>query len=151
MIKVYIDADGCPVTDICIRLCKTSGCECFIICDDAHNIRRESAVSITVSKGADSADFALVNMIGTKKSIVVTADYGLAAMCLAKNAKVINPDGLLYTSENIDGLLFYRHEAKKAKRAGKRLSHIPKRTKSQDEQFEKSLLKLIDEMSDEFL
>lgn len=147
MVKVYIDADGCPVTDICIKVCKSRGAECIIICDNTHNIQRDGAATITVSKGADSADFALVNMIDKSGSIVVTADYGLAAMCLAKNAVVINPDGLLYTNENIGGLLFYRHEAKKAKRAGKRLSHIPKRTKAQDEQFEVALEKLLDERS----
>ena len=146
--KLYIDADGCPVVDICIRLCKAKGAECIIICDNAHNIVRDGATTVTVSKGADSADFALVNMIDTKNSIVVTADYGLAAMCLAKNSTVINPDGLLYTNENIEGLLFYRHEAKKAKRAGKRLSHIPKRTKAQNEQFEAVLSKLLKGESD---
>lgn len=143
--KVYIDADACPVVDICVRLCKEKDADCIIICDNAHNIHRDGATTITVSKGADSADFALVNMIDCKKSIVITADYGLAAMCLARSAIVINPDGLLYTDENIEGLLFFRHEAKKAKRAGKRLSHIPKRTKEQDINFEKTLLKLLDE------
>lgn len=146
--KLYIDADGCPVVDICVRLCKENGAECIIICDNTHNINREGALTVTVSKGADSADFALVNMIDKKGSIVVTADYGLAAMCLARSCIVINPDGLLYTNENIDGLLFYRHEAKKAKRAGKRLSHIPKREKAQDEQFERELTKLLKEESD---
>ena len=146
--KVYIDADGCPVTDICVKLCKEAGAECIIICDHNHNIHRDGATTVTVSKGADSADFALVNMIEKENCIAVTADYGLAAMCLAKNAAVINPDGLLYTNENISGLLFYRHEAKKAKKAGKRLSHIPKRTKAQDEQFEKTLKKLLSERGD---
>ena len=145
MTKLYIDGDACPVTDICIKVCKSYDAECIIICDFNHNINKAGATTITVSKGSDSADFALVNMIDTKSSIVVTADYGLAAMCLAKGAKVINPDGLLYTNDNIDSLLFYRHEAKKAMRAGKRPAHIPKRTSAQNEQFEKALTNLFKE------
>ena len=145
MTKLYIDGDACPVTDICIKVCKSYGAECIIICDFNHNINRTGATTITVSKGSDSADFALVNSIDSKNSIVVTADYGLAAMCLARAATVINPDGLLYTNDNIDSLLFYRHEAKKAMRAGKRPAHIPKRTAAQNRQFENALIKLFEE------
>ncbi len=145
MTKLYIDGDACPVTDICINICKKYGAECIIICDFNHNINCADAITIVVSKGSDSADFALVNSLDTKNCIVVTADYGLAAMCLAKAATVINPDGLLYTNDNIDSLLFYRHEAKKAMRAGKRPAHIPKRTQAQNQQFEKSLVKLFKE------
>jgi len=75
---VFIDADGCPVVDITIRLSKQVGVECVIICDTSHVFEKEGAKTITVSKGNDSADFVLVNMI-QKDDIVITQDYGLAA------------------------------------------------------------------------
>ena len=143
MRTVYIDADGCPVVSLCVEICKKADAECVIVCDDAHHILRDGAKTVTVSRGADSADFKIVNMIKGENAIVVTGDYGLAAMALSKNAKVINPDGLLYTEENIDALLFSRHEAKKRLRAGKWLRPIPKRTALQDESFKKALLTLI--------
>lgn len=144
MRTVYIDADGCPVVSLCVDVCKEKGAECVIVCDDAHHIFRDGAKTVTVSRGADSADFKIVNMVKGENAIVVTGDYGLAAMALAKSATVINPDGLLYTKDNIDGLLFYRHEAKKARRAGKRAAPIPKRTAFQNESFKKALADLLE-------
>jgi hypothetical protein len=75
---------------------------------------------------------------------VVTQDYGLAAMVLAKKGRCINQNGLIYTSENIDNLLFRRHIGKKIRRAGGRTTHIKKRTAENDESFRKSLVRLLD-------
>ena len=63
--KIFIDADGCPVVDIAVRIAKKYGVESTIICDTAHSIQRESAKMITVDKGVDSADFRLVNLVST--------------------------------------------------------------------------------------
>lgn len=98
--KLLIDADGCPVTDIAVRTAVKFGIECVIICDTAHSIVREGACTITVDKGADSTDLRLVNLVSAG-DIAVTQDYGLAAMCLSKNAVVLNQDGRRYTQENI--------------------------------------------------
>lgn len=57
-------------------------------------------------------DFALVNRV-QPGDIVITQDYGLASMCLARQARVLNQDGLEFTAQNIDGLLARRHENKK--------------------------------------
>lgn len=84
--RVLIDADGCPVVDSIIRLCGQYGAECVILCDTSHLFERKGARSITVSKGADSVDFALVNL-DQPSDIVVTHDYCLAAMCLARKAR----------------------------------------------------------------
>jgi hypothetical protein len=59
--------------------------ECVIICDTAHVFEKTGAKTIIVSQGSDSVDFKLVNMI-QKGDIVVTQDYGLAAMCMARGA-----------------------------------------------------------------
>lgn len=79
-------------------------------------------------------DFALVNRV-QPGDIVVTQDYGLASMCLARRARVLNQNGLEYTAQNIDALLARRHENKKLLRAGKHPKEPAKRTREQDEAF----------------
>ena len=98
---------------------------------------------ITVDKGRDSVDIALMNKT-FKNDIVVTQDYGVAAMALGRGAHAINEKGLIYTNENIDMLLFQRHMGQKARRAGKRASITKKRTVEDDIKFKNNFLKLID-------
>lgn len=140
--RILIDADGCPVVDIAVRLAKENNIKCLILCDTAHVFEKDGAETITVLKGADSVDFVLVNMV-KKGDIVITQDYGLAAMCLARGALPINQDGMVYDSENIDALLMQRHMAKKIRMSGGRLKGNPKRTGEQDEMFEQILKKLL--------
>ena len=118
--------------------------ECIIICDTAHQIEREGATTITVEKGADSADFRLVNML-SDADIAVTQDYALAAMGLSRGARIINQNGLEYTDKNIDSLLMQRFVAKKVRNAGGRLKGPSKRTKEQTEAFVKTLRKILEE------
>ncbi len=142
--RILIDADGCPVVQNTINIGRKYNLEVIIICDTSHIFENEYAKTITVSKGADSVDFALVNMI-KKSDIVITQDYGLAAMCLAKEAFVINQNGLFYTKDNIDALLLFRHTAKKIRNSGGRLKGNAKRNKAvQDTAFEKSLTECIE-------
>lgn len=143
--KVLIDADGCPVVDITLRVTKQYKLECVILCDTSHIFEKQGATIITVSKGADSVDFALVNMVH-KGDIVITQDYGLAAMCLAKGAVTINQNGKIYDNDNIDFLLNERHIAKKARMSKNnkvKFKSIPKRTKQQDLDFERKLVELL--------
>jgi hypothetical protein len=132
--RLFIDADGCPVVNQALRIATKRHVSSFLVCDTAHQLKRHGAETIVVSKGADSADFALVGRL-QKGDLVVTQDYGLAAMCLAKGAKVINQYGLRYTDENIDGLLAQRAEAAKIRRSGGRLSGPSKRTQDQNDAF----------------
>ncbi|MCQ2418768.1 MAG: YaiI/YqxD family protein [Clostridia bacterium] len=140
---IYLDADGCPVVDLTLKIAAQYGVSCVIVCDTSHVFSRENTQTIVVDKGADSVDFALVNRI-RKGDLAVTQDYGLAAMCLAKGASAINQNGLHYTEENIGGLLETRHAAKKARMAGKHLKGPSKRTKQQDEAFERTLRVLLE-------
>ena len=139
---VFIDADGCPVVDITVSLCGKYNIDCVIICDTSHIFNVPGARTVTVEKGADSADFKLANMIG-KNDIAVTQDYGLAAMCLAKGAVPISQNGLVYTDANMDELLFSRYVSKKIRMAGGRLKGPSKRTKAQDAHYIEQLEKLI--------
>ena len=140
--KLLIDADGCPVVDIAVRLCRHHSCGCILLCDTAHTMNREGAETLVFDKGADSVDFALVNRVESG-DIVVTQDYGLASMCLAKGARVLHQDGWEYTAYNIQALLFQRHESGKYRRAGGRVKGPRKRTSQQDKDFEAALQKLL--------
>ena len=89
-----------------------------------------------------SVDFALVNRV-KPGDVVVTQDYGLASMCLAKCARVLNQNGLEYTADNIDALMLRRYENKKLLRAGKHPKGCAKRTKEQDEAFVTTLTDIL--------
>ena len=138
MPTVWIDADGCPVVGLTARLCKRRGVSVLILCDTAHRIEQEGAQTLVFDQGADSVDFALVNRVHPG-DIVVTQDYGLASMCLARRARVLNQNGLEYTAGNIDALLERRWQNKKLLRAGKHPKGPARRTKEQDAAFAKAL------------
>ena len=112
MMRIMIDADGCPVVDIAVRLCKASGTECLLLCDTAHDIKRDGATTLVFDKGADSVDYALANRV-IPGDLVITQDYGLASLCLARGARVLHQDGWEYTRDNIDALLTFRHEVRR--------------------------------------
>lgn len=144
--KILIDADGCPVVDLTVRLAAKHGAECVILCDTAHEFNREGAQTVIVEKGADSVDFKLVNLV-REGDIVVTQDYGLAAMCLARKAVPLSQNGMVYTDKNIDQLLFTRYVSKKIRNSGGRLKGPSKRKPEQDKAFEEALERLIEDIS----
>ena len=139
---IYIDADACPVVDVTLNIARRYGIPCTLICDTAHQILRDGAQTVTVSKGADSADFRLVNLI-QKGDIAVTQDYGLAAMCLARGAHALHQNGIRYTNDNIGALLHTRYISKKIRAAGGRTRGPRARTAAQDKAFAKALEELL--------
>jgi len=141
---LWIDADGCPVVDEAIRVAGRYGVEVTLVCDDAHWFARDGARTVTVARGADSADLMLVNLLSPGDA-VVTQDYGLAALCLARGARVLDQNGRIYDEQNMDSLLGMRHVARKVRRGGGRLKGPPKRTREQDEWFEQALSRLLDQ------
>ncbi|AYC28622.1 YaiI/YqxD family protein [Paenisporosarcina cavernae] len=140
--KVLVDADGCPVVGETIEIAKQHNLSIILICDTAHEMHRDGAETITVSKGADAVDFVLVNKV-KPFDIVVTQDYGLAAMVLAKKAFAIDQNGREYTVDNIDALLHARHTAKKIRMSGGRLKGPKKRSKDANRAFQDELRKLL--------
>lgn len=140
--KVLIDADACPVVDIAIKLCKKHGISCLLLCDTAHTMHRDGAETLVFDKGSDSVDFALVNR-AAPGDIVITQDYGLASMCLGRNVRILHQDGWEYTLDNISGLMEQRHASKKYRMAGGRTKGPSKRTKAQDNAFEKALQQML--------
>ena len=142
--RILIDADGCPVVNQAIEAGRRRGMTVLLFCDTAHEFSRPGAETIVVSKGADSADFSLVSRV-EPGDVVVTQDYGLAAMCLAKGARPISQDGLRYTEDNIDALLASRYETKRILAAGYRVKGPKKRRGSQNAAFMDSLSQLLDQ------
>ena len=133
--QILVDADACPVKQIIVRLAKQRNINVTMLIDTSHELNDGYSNVITVDKQADSVDYALMGML-TREDIVVTQDYGLAAMVLGKGAKAINQNGLVYTDENIDKLLLDRYIGQKIRRGGGRTKGPAKRTKADDDRFE---------------
>lgn len=141
--RILVDADACPVKQIILRIAKEYNIPITMFIDTSHMIDDGYSEVVTVEKSRDSVDFALVNRV-SKGDIVETQDYGVAAMVLTKGGSALNQNGLIYTADNIDKLLFERHIGKKVRRSGGRTLGPPKRTKDDDIRFERSLRKLVE-------
>jgi hypothetical protein len=143
-LHIYIDADACPVTGIAENIAKSHGVPVTLLCDTNHVLASDYSEVVVIGAGADAVDFALINRCKAG-DIVVTQDYGVAAMALSKGARAIHQSGMVYTEENIDGLLAQRHMAKEARRASSKnhLKGPKKRTKQDDLEFKKAFESLI--------
>ncbi|MBQ9210023.1 MAG: YaiI/YqxD family protein [Oscillospiraceae bacterium] len=142
---VYVDADACPVTRIVERVAKEYKIPVVLLCDTNHVMNSGYSTVKTIGAGADAVDIALINLCN-KGDIVVTQDYGVAAMALGKGAKAIHQSGKVFSDDNIDGLLMDRHLAKVARRKSKNhLKGPKKRTDEDDRRFEECFRQLIEE------
>ena len=142
--RIYVDADACPVISIVEQVAEKNNIAVTLLCDTNHVLDSDYSEVKVIGAGADAVDFALVNLC-RKKDIVVTQDYGVAAMALGKGAYAIHQSGKWYTDENIDQMLMERHLGKKARRAsGKNhLKGPKKRTEEDDVRFQRSFERLI--------
>lgn len=141
---IYVDADACPVVSIIERIARAKEIPVMLLCDTNHILQSDYSDIKMIGAGPDAVDLALVNMC-TKHDIVVTQDYGVAAMALGKGAYAIHQSGKWYTDENIDQMLMERHLNKKARRASGK-NHIKssrKRTQEDNTSFAQSFEKLI--------
>lgn len=142
--KIFVDADACPVVDIVEDIASEYKLEVTLLCDTNHVLISDYSEVIVVGAGADAVDYKLIS-ICHRGDIVVTQDYGVAAMALGKGAFAIHQSGKWYTNENIDQMLMERHLNKKARRASSR-NHIKgpkKRTDEDDQIFAESFEKLL--------
>ena len=142
--RIFVDADACPVVRQTEEVAKKYGVPVTLLCDTNHILKSDYSVVKVIGAGADAVDIALVNLCHAG-DIVVTQDYGVAAMALGKKAHAIHQNGWLYTNENIDRLLMERHIAKKARRSsGKHHLKGPrKRLEDTDIKFKEALEKLL--------
>ena len=142
--KILVDADACPVKEIIVRLAKERRIPVTMLIDTSHELDDGYSRIITVDKQADSVDYALMGLL-TREDIVVTQDYGLAAMVIGKGARAVNQNGLVFTDENMDSLLMDRYVGWKVRRGGGRTKGPAKRTKDDDARFEAALERLLND------
>lgn len=140
--QILVDADACPVKEIIVRTAKGFGLPVTMFIDTAHELDDGYSKVITVDQDRDSVDFALMKVL-TKEDLVVTQDFGLAALVLGKGAQALNQNGMVYTNENIDKLLFERYLGQKVRRGGGRTANPRKRTAEDNQRFEAALLRLL--------
>ena len=142
--KIYVDADACPVVHIIETVARKYDVPCVLLCDTNHVLYSEYSEVIVVGAGADAVDFKLISLL-SRGDICVSQDYGVAAMALGKGCYAIHQSGKWYTNENIDQMLMERHLAKKARRSTKKhhLKGPAKRTPEDDQRFEESFEKML--------
>ena len=120
--KIIVDADACPVKKEIIEVAAEHDLPVLLVMSIAHysfDTLPEHVETIYVEKGADRADFKIVQL-AKKDDIIITQDYGLASLLLPKGCRVIHHKGYEYTDKNIDRLLETRHFSAMQRAAGER-------------------------------
>lgn len=140
--RIIVDADACPGKDIIEKVAKENNLELIMYCDINHVLNSEYAIIKYVDSGFQSVDMKVANE-AVEGDIVVTQDYGVAAMVLGKKAYAISPKGHIYDNENIDQLLFERHISQKVRRSGKKSFNPKKRSKEDDDRLQRNLIRLV--------
>lgn len=142
--RILVDADACPVVRIVEEIARAHGVPVTLLCDTNHLLTSDYSEVKIIGAGRDAVDFALINLC-RREDIVVTQDYGVAAMALGRGAMAIHQSGMLYTQDNIDLLLMERHLSQKA-RMSKGKHHLKgpkKRTPEDDQRFRIAFEQLI--------
>lgn len=140
--KIYVDADACPVKDTIIKIATLEQIPVILVKSFSHFSNVEEAPgtqTIYVDTGADAADYRIMKL-AQKNDVIITQDYGLASLGLGKGCIVLHHKGFQYTHKNIDQLLHTRYASAKARRSGKRTKG-PKAFTEEDEQKFAHLLK----------
>lgn len=141
--KIIIDGDACPSISQIENLAKEYAIEVNIFVDIHHFIQSDYSKVVIVDSGFQSVDMYVVNN-SKNGDIVVTQDYGVAAMCLPRGVNVISPKGSIYTEKNIDLLLEQRHISQKIRKAGGRFKGPKKRTSEDEERLINNLRSIIE-------
>lgn len=133
--KILVDTDACPksVLRICMKLGGKYGIPVWSVASFDHNI--ESDHHLAVGNAPQEADIKIINMTD-EGDVVVTQDWGLAAMVLGKGAKCLSPAGREFHSDKIEFLLEEREVKSKFRRSGGRTKGPKKRTVEDNRRFE---------------
>jgi uncharacterized protein YaiI (UPF0178 family) len=119
---IYIYADACPVKDIIISEGIAKNIPITLVTSISHfsTVEQPAGVeTIYVDNAAEAADYRIMKLV-KKNDLLITQDYGLASLALAKGAIVIHHNGYRYTSDNIDRLLQERYMSAMIRKSGKR-------------------------------
>ena len=143
--RIWIDADGCPVVDLAIAIAKEAHIPVTVVKNYAVKIENAYAEVITVDVSRDAADFYIANHMQTG-DLVITQDYGLSAMVLAKQGRCLNQNGREINVDNIDFILDSRHHSRVARSQNQRGPRHKKRTSTDDESFKKALIEILNSL-----
>ena len=140
--KILVDADACPrsALQICMRFGQKYDIPVWTIASFNHDI--ESDHHIMVGGDFQEADLKIMNL-AEPGDVVITGDWGLAAMVLGKGAKSLSPMGKEFRSEKMEFLLEEREVKAKLRRGGGRTKGPKKRTSEDDRRFESCLEKIL--------
>ncbi len=140
--KILVDADATPAKALIEQVARRHAVPLVFVANHNHTLHSEYARLVVVDADNDAADYRLVSIVASG-DIVITQDYGLAALMLAKEANVIHPNGWTYTNANIEEKLAQRHQAAKERRRTGRFSHIRPRKNKDDQKLIEVLTALI--------
>lgn len=116
---IVVDGDACPVKAEIAETARAFEVPVLIVSSFDHRIQAEEGVRVVqVDRGDQSADLYIVNHI-QPGDIVITQDYGLATIALARRCLVLSFRGMEFHADNIEFLLARRHAQAKARRQGK--------------------------------
>lgn len=149
--KILVDADACPVKDIIIEECEKFNLPVILIKSFAHFSHREEkphVETIYVDSENEAADYKIMQL-ATKNDVVITQDYGLASLLLAKNCTVIHHKGFIYSNRNIDNLLNQRYMSAMARKSGQRTKGPKAFTHEDEEKFREKFVHLITKLINE--
>lgn len=138
--NVLVDADACPVLELIRTICRETGVRVITVSSFRHNIGGDDHVM--VGPEPQAADMALINRT-VRGDIVVTQDWGLAALALAKGARAVSPWGHIFRDEEMDGRLAQRAFHARLRRGGVRLPGPRRRSADDDRAFAEALRRLI--------
>jgi uncharacterized protein YaiI (UPF0178 family) len=143
-VRVIVDADSCPKS--CFQIIKKLALKyhLVIITVASFNHRIDSENHIITGDEDQATDIAVVNQTRAG-DIVVTQDWGLAAMILGKSAKAIAPNGRIYQAEQMALLLEERNIMAKFRRSGGHTKGPPQRIKKDDDRFEQNLVRILEQ------
>lgn len=115
---ILVDGDACPVKDDVYRLAARHGIKVIVVSGGRLHVPRGLDVEhVRVKSALDAADDWIAGRAGPD-DIVITSDVPLAARCLPKGARVIAPDGRLFTEDSIGGALAHRELADQLRQMG---------------------------------
>jgi len=141
--RVVVDGDACPVKAEIARTVRRFGATALLVSSHAHVLTAEPSVDVvTVDAGNQSADLYIANVL-TKNDILVTADYGLAALGLARGSCVLTPRGKQIRGDDIEGLLEQRHFSARQRRGGVRTKGPRPFTGEDRDRFQQKLTALL--------
>lgn len=146
--RIVVDADACPVKREIVDTARTFGVKVLMVASYDHRLAAEPGIEVKqVDRSSQSVDLYISNEV-RPGDIVVTQDFGLATVALARRAVVLSNRGERYTDDTIDFLMERRHQFAKARRGGQRTKGPRAMTSDDRERFQQKLTKVLANMQE---